>query len=110
MQAEAEVEGVGGGVGGSEQNVDHAGYTGTLRANSVGSLRANSVGSLRANSVVALRAISIHGRGLHSPTAQPEPFWSHLPASACLIIDRGEIMHPTYPTSCAYVELESGRW
>jgi hypothetical protein len=31
-------------------------------------------------------------------TAQPEPFWTHLPVSPCLI-DWGKIMHPTYPTN-----------
>ena len=41
-------------------------------------------------------------------SAQPKPFWSHLPMSPCLI-DWGKIMHPTYPTKCAYVELRSGR-
>jgi hypothetical protein len=41
-------------------------------------------------------------------SAQPKPFWSHLPVSLCLI-DWGEIMHPTYPTECAYVEPKSGR-
>ena len=30
-------------------------------------------------------------------SAQPKPFWSHLPVSPCLI-DWGIIMHPTYPT------------
>jgi len=33
-------------------------------------------------------------------SAQPKPFWSHLPVSPCLI-DWGNIMHPTYPTQCA---------
>jgi hypothetical protein len=32
----------------------------------------------------------------------------HLSLSSCLI-DWGEIMHPTYPTKCAYVEPDSGR-
>jgi hypothetical protein len=41
-------------------------------------------------------------------SAQPKPCWSHLPVSPCLI-DWGEIMHPTYPTKCAYVEPKSGR-
>jgi len=41
-------------------------------------------------------------------SAQPKPFWSHLPVSPCLI-DWGKIMHPTYPTKCNYVELRSGR-
>jgi len=41
-------------------------------------------------------------------SAQPVPFWSHLPVSPCLI-DWGKIMHPTYPTKCAYVEARSGR-
>jgi hypothetical protein len=41
-------------------------------------------------------------------SAQPQPFWSHLPVSACLI-DWGEIMQPTYPTKCAYVEPKYGR-
>jgi hypothetical protein len=27
-------------------------------------------------------------------SAQPKPFWSHLPVFPCLI-DRGQIMHPT---------------
>jgi len=47
------------------------------------------------------------GRGLHF-SAQPKPFWSHLPVSPCLI-DWGKIMHPTYPTKCAYIEPKSGR-
>ena len=29
-------------------------------------------------------------------SAQPKPFWSHLPVSPCLI-EWGKIMHPTYP-------------
>ena len=41
-------------------------------------------------------------------SAQPQPFWSHLPVSPCLI-DWGKIMHPTYPTKRAYVEPNSGR-
>jgi hypothetical protein len=41
-------------------------------------------------------------------SAQPKPFWSHLRVSPCLI-DQGKIMHPTYPTKCAYVEPKSGR-
>ena len=41
-------------------------------------------------------------------SAQPNPFWSHLPVSPCLT-DWGEIMHPTYQTKCAYIELKSGR-
>ena len=40
--------------------------------------------------------------------AQPKPFWSNLPVSPCLI-NCGKIMHPTYPTKCAYVEPKSGR-
>jgi len=39
---------------------------------------------------------------------QPKPVWSHLPMSPCLI-DWGKIMHPTYPTKCAYVEPKSGQ-
>jgi hypothetical protein len=35
-------------------------------------------------------------------SAQPKPLWSHLLVSPCLI-DWGKIMHPTYPTKCAYV-------
>jgi len=38
----------------------------------------------------------------------PEPFWSHLPVSLCLI-DWGTIMQSTYPTKCAYVAPRSGR-
>ena len=41
-------------------------------------------------------------------SAQPEPCWSHLCLSPCLI-DWGKIMHPTYPTKCANVEPNSGR-
>jgi len=41
-------------------------------------------------------------------SAQPKPFWSHLPVSPCLI-DSGKLMHPTYPTKCADVEPKSGR-
>ena len=41
-------------------------------------------------------------------SAQPKPFWSHLPVSPCLI-EWGKIMHPTYPTKCAYVEPKIGR-
>ena len=41
-------------------------------------------------------------------SAQPKPFWPHLPVSPCLI-DWGKIVHPTYPTKCAYVEPKSGR-
>jgi hypothetical protein len=41
-------------------------------------------------------------------SAQSKPFGSHLPLSPCLI-DWGKIMHPTYPTRCAYVELINGR-
>ena len=41
-------------------------------------------------------------------SAQPKPFRSHLPVYPCLI-DRGEIMHRTYPTKCAYVEPKCGR-
>jgi hypothetical protein len=41
-------------------------------------------------------------------SAQPNPFWSHLPMSPGLI-DWGKIMHPTYPTKCADVEPKSGR-
>jgi hypothetical protein len=41
-------------------------------------------------------------------SAQPKPLWSHLPVSPC-VIDWGGVMHPTYPTKCAYVELKSGR-
>jgi hypothetical protein len=41
-------------------------------------------------------------------SAQPRSFLSHLPVSPCLI-DWGTIMHPTYPTKCAYVAPNSGR-
>ena len=41
-------------------------------------------------------------------SAQPKPFLSHLPVSPCLI-DWGEIMHPTIPINCTYVEPERGR-
>ena len=48
------------------------------------------------------------GRTLVHFSAQTKPFSSHLPVFPCLI-DWGKIMHPTYPTKCAYVELKSGR-
>ena len=41
-------------------------------------------------------------------SAQPKPFWSHLRVSSCLI-DWEKIMHPTYPTKCAYVQPKSVR-
>jgi len=54
---------------------------------------------------------SNHGRGLLTLvhfSAQPKSFWSHLHVSPCLI-DWGKVMHPTYPTKCAYFEPKSGR-
>ena len=59
---------------------------------------------------VLMRSASSCCQGLtlaHS-SAQPKPFWSHLPESPCLI-DWGKIMHPRYLTKCAYVEPKSGR-
>jgi hypothetical protein len=41
---------------------------------------------------------SCQGLTLVHFSAQPKPFWSHLPVYPCLI-DWGEIMHPTYPTT-----------
>jgi len=41
-------------------------------------------------------------------SAQPKPFWSHLPVFPCLT-DWGEIMQPTYPTKYVYVEPKSRR-
>ena len=41
-------------------------------------------------------------------SAQPNPVWSHLSVPPCLL-DRGQIMQPTYPRKCAYVEPKSGR-
>ena len=55
-----------------------------------------------------LRAAPRQGHTLVHFSAQPKPFWSHLPVSPCLI-DWGKIMHHTYPTKCAYVEPKSGR-
>ena len=56
-----------------------------------------------------------HGGGGHRQeltlvhfSAQPKPFWSHLPVSPCLI-DQGKIKQPTHPTKHAYVEPNSGR-
>ena len=57
--------------------------------------------------VEALRVAEDQGLTLVHFSAQPKPFWSHLPTSPCLI-DWGIIMHPTYPTKCAYVEPKSG--
>jgi len=54
----------------------------------------------------AASAAAAQGLTLVHSSAQPQPFWSHLPVSPCLI-DRGEIMHPTYPT--ASVEPKSER-
>ena len=39
-------------------------------------------------------------------SAQPQPFWSHRPASPSLI-DWENIMHPTYPTKCAHIEQKA---
>jgi hypothetical protein len=52
---------------------------------------------------------AVPGRGLHSVhrSAQPKPVSLNLPVSPRLI-DWGKIMHPTYPTNCAYVEPKSG--
>ena len=63
------------------------------------------------HALLVLRAVVLqtHRQGLtlvHFP-AQPKPFWSHLPVSPYLI-DWGEIIPPTYPTNCAYVEQNSG--
>jgi surfactin synthase thioesterase subunit len=41
-------------------------------------------------------------------SAQPQPFWSHLPVSPCLI-DRETIMYPKNPTKHAYDEPNSGK-
>jgi tRNA 2-selenouridine synthase len=49
------------------------------------------------------------GRGLHSSTFQLNPSrFGHLPVSPSLI-DWGKIMHPTYPTTCAHVDPNTGR-
>jgi len=48
------------------------------------------------------------GASLVHISAQPKPSWTHLPVSPCLL-DWGEIMLPTHPTKCAYVEPKSGR-
>ena len=55
-------------------------------------------------------ADEITGQGLALVhfSAQPKPFWSHFSVSTCLI-DWREIMNPTYPNKCAYVEPKSGR-
>jgi len=41
-------------------------------------------------------------------SAQPKLFCLHLTRSPC-VIDWGKIMHPTYPTKCAYAEPKRGR-
>ena len=38
-------------------------------------------------------------------SAKPKPFWSHLPVSRCSM-DWGTLMHPTYHTKSAHVELK----
>ena len=55
-----------------------------------------------------LREAMRQGLTLVHFSPQPKPFWSHLPVSPCLI-DWRRILHPTYPTKCAYVEPKSGR-
>jgi len=56
----------------------------------------------------AAGACACQGLALAHFSAQPTPFWLHLPVSPSLI-DWGIIMHPTYPTKWAYVEPKSGR-
>jgi len=59
----------------------------------------------RSPKLAAAAAISCsmeQGLTLVNFSAQPKPLWSHLLVSPCLI-DWGKIMHPTYPTKCAYV-------
>ena len=51
---------------------------------------------------------TMQGHTLVHFSAQPKPFWSHLPVSPCLI-DWGKIMHPIYPTKYAHVEPKDGR-
>jgi hypothetical protein len=50
----------------------------------------------------------VQGLTLLHFSAKFEPFWTHLRMSPSLI-DWGKVMHPTYPTKCAYVEPKSGR-
>ena len=54
-----------------------------------------------------LCAASVQGRTVFHFSAQPQPFWSHLLVSPCLL-DWVKIMRPTYPTKCAYGEPKSG--
>jgi hypothetical protein len=54
-------------------------------------------------------ATTIRGRGLQSSTFQLNlSCFGHLLVSPCLINWR-KIMHQTYPTKCAYVELKCER-
>ena len=57
----------------------------------------------------AVVEVGVGGRGFHSTTFQLNlGRFGHLPGSPCLT-DWGNIMHPRYPTTCAYFEPKSGR-
>jgi hypothetical protein len=73
-----------------------------------GGARAVFLADGRGGLCVQVRAALRQGLTLDHYSAQPKPFWSHLPVSLCLI-DWGKIMRPTYPTKCAYAEQNSGR-
>jgi len=83
---------------------------GTLHACPRG--RAVQVGSIitRVESAYGFSTLKydIQGLTLVHFSAQPKPCWSHLRLFPCLI-DWGEIIYPTYPTNCAYVEPNRGR-
>jgi len=50
-------------------------------------------------------ATGTQGLALVHFSAQPKPFWSHLPVSPCQI-DWGKFRQVTYPAKCAHVEPE----
>jgi len=63
---------------------------------------------LAAPAVSGFSKSSSQGLTLFHFSVQPQPFWSHLTVSPCLI-DWGKTIHPTYATECAHVEPNSGR-
>ena len=70
-------------------------------------VRGEGLDTIRVGGIGYVHAVD-QGLTLVHFSAQPKPFWSHLPVSPCLK-DWGKFMQPTYPTKCAYVEPKSGR-
>ena len=84
------------------------GLLGFWRGNFINLLRVCPYKAINFCAFDTYRAVAVRqGLTLVHFSAQPKPFWSHLPVPPCLT-DWGKIMHPTYPTKCAYVEPRSG--